>query len=226
MTRIFALVCLTAGCLEMGAVSVSEDDLANGPDGGHDDQLSFFVTSHGNDSSGGNFGGLVGADNFCQIFADGVGSSRTWAAYLSTVPITGVPGTLVHARDRIGTGPWYNANGELVAADVDAFHATTLAPSLLVDEGGNPVPNVEHDILTGSLPDGHAREEFPGNPVAPAPTCLNWTSNQSDSYAWVGHADADVGIGDIWTSSHETTCDASGLASTAGSGRLYCFAID
>ena len=56
----------------------------------------------------------------------------------------------------------------------------------------------------------------------------NQTDNHrtDDSYTIVGHPDADSSTGDRWNSSHGTTCDAEGLASTAGTGRLYCFAID
>lgn len=230
MTRLLpALFLLAAACLELEPVAGHDPDPGEAPadsDGGAtaDDSLGFFVTSAGN--RGGDFGGLVGADAYCQALAGAVGSTRAWAAYLSTAPIFDAPGALVHARDRIGAGPWRNAGGDLIATDVDDLHAAGFDVGLLIDERGDPVPASEHDILTGSNPDGTARAEFPGNPAAPAPTCLNWTSDRSDSYAWVGHSDADVAAGDVFGSSHETLCDEAGLASTAGTARLYCFAID
>ena len=69
--------------------------------------MSFFITST-NPGSGGNLGGLAGADAYCQSLATSVGAGdRKWHAYLSTTASGGVPG--VNARDRIGKGPWYNA---------------------------------------------------------------------------------------------------------------------
>jgi hypothetical protein len=81
----------------------------------------------------------------------------------------------VHARDRIGTGPWYNSRGALVAANITSLHARSANASVFLDELGNmingqwtssPTPN-EHDILTGSTPDGT---------VAFGKICADWTS--------------------------------------------------
>jgi hypothetical protein len=187
-------------------------------------QSSFFVTSVGNGAAAGDYDGLAGADARCQSLADlaGIGAPRIWRAYLSTAPIPGVPGGLVHARDRIGAGPWYNVAGEEVAADLGALHADGIDASLVLTETGLAVPGAEHDILTGSWADGTAIETFPGNPDAPGPTCFNWTSNAADVYGWVGHADWFPG--QSWNSQHEVLCDEAGLNATAGTGRLYCFA--
>lgn len=211
-TKLFAL-------LAFGALGGSAGDAIGQPS----PLLSFFVTSAGNGTAGGSYGGLAGADERCQSLASAAGEGTgTWRAYLSTAPIEGFGGDLVDARDRIGVGPWFNADGEMVAADVANLHEFGPDEALVLDEVGNPVPTSEHDILTGSLPDGSARTEFPDNPAAPPPNCFNWTSNSADAYTWVGHSDARF----AWSSSHETTCDAAGLASTAGSGRLYCFRAD
>src|SRR6266566_8000724 len=68
--------------------------------------MSFFVTSVGS-GKGGDLGGLAGADAHCQALAAAAGAgSKTWHAYLSTQARPGQPA--VNARDRIGTGPWYN----------------------------------------------------------------------------------------------------------------------
>jgi hypothetical protein len=195
---------------------------AAGSAGAQDADMSFFVTSVGNGSAGGDYGGLGGADGRCRSLATAVGADRVlWRAYLSTAPIFG-GGDLVHARDRIGTGPWFNYDGDLVASDVAGLHATGIASSLMITETGTTVPTTEHDILTGTQADGTAFPTFPGNPDAPTPTCFNWTSNAADAYTYVGHEDWSTGSG-TWNSAHETTCDPAGLASTLGSGRLYCF---
>ena len=68
--------------------------------------MTFFVTSVGI-GKGGDLGGLAGADAHCQTLAAAVGAGgHTWHAYLSTQARPGQPA--VNARDRIGTGPWFN----------------------------------------------------------------------------------------------------------------------
>jgi predicted ATPase len=82
---------------------------------------TFFVTSAG-PGKGGDLGGLVGADAHCQALAKAEGSGdHTWRAYLSTTATATEPA--VHARDRIGKGPWYNAEDFLVAANVGELHS-------------------------------------------------------------------------------------------------------
>src|SRR5215813_5748340 len=86
--------------------------------------MSFFVTSAG-PGNGANLGGLAGADAYCQKLAAAAGSSgKTWHAYLSTSASDGKPA--VNARDRIGAGPWHNANGVMVARDLAHLHGDTL----------------------------------------------------------------------------------------------------
>ena len=71
------------------------------------DVMSFFITSVGK-GDGANLGGLEGADAHCNALASAAGSSKTWAAYLSTSAIiertdSGLNITDgVSARDRIG----------------------------------------------------------------------------------------------------------------------------
>ena len=75
--------------------------------------MGFFITSAG-PGDGANLGGLAGADAHCQKLAEAAGAgARTWRAYLSAAGVGGQPP--VNARDRIGTGPWYNARGALIA---------------------------------------------------------------------------------------------------------------
>lgn len=190
-----------------------DDDEGIGIDG--PDPLSFFVTSIGSGAAGGNYGGLVGADMVCTSLADAVGASgRLWRAYLST--------STVDARDRIGIGPWYNAAGIMIAADLEELHTVGLflgQPTEVLDENGDPVPVLEHDIVTGSLADGT---------VAAGRTCLDWTSDSPHEVAQVGHSDLLTipGVTSIWNSSHESaSCTEQGLAERLGSGRFYCFAV-
>src|SRR5467141_1053873 len=74
--------------------------------------MSFFITSAGS-GNGANLGGLAGADRICQTLAAAAGrGEKTWHAYLSQSAANGRPA--VNARDRIGSGPWYNAKGARV----------------------------------------------------------------------------------------------------------------
>jgi hypothetical protein len=77
-------------------------------------RFSFFVTSlatmrlqsGSQDGFGGDLGGLAGADQICTTAATAVGfGHKTWRAFLSVYN----NGTPLHAIDRIGTGPWYDA---------------------------------------------------------------------------------------------------------------------
>ena len=106
------------------AVSIAITSLALGVSAGalaQDNSLSFFITSSGT-GNGAYLGGLAGADMHCAVLAQAAGvTGKTWAAYLSTQARDGAPA--VHARDRIGTGPWFNANGVQVAANVDDLHS-------------------------------------------------------------------------------------------------------
>ena len=197
------------------------------PMGGARSVTKFFVTSVGL-GKGGDVGGLAGADAHCQSLAKAEGSGdHTWRAYLSASATTTEPA--MNARDRIGTGPWYNAEGFLVAANLDALHRdmarlnkeTAVTERLDQVNGVGDTPNM-HDILTGSRPDGTAfgrGEEL---------TCGNWTSSASGR-AQVGHHDR-MGRGDgasSWNSAHASRgCSEQDLQSTGGSGLFYCFAID
>src|SRR5919108_4158283 len=82
--------------------------------------MTFFIASVGV-GNGADLGGLEGADRHCQSLAQAVGAGdHTWRAYLSTQAVGGAQA--VNARDRIGTGPWQNAKGVVIAKDVDELH--------------------------------------------------------------------------------------------------------
>jgi hypothetical protein len=188
-----------------------------------DPRMTFFVTS--DTSKTGNLGGLVGADARCQRLAAAVGfGNLTWRAYLSAEAADGAPP--IFARNRIGTGPYYNAKGVLLAEDTAALHARSGDAELFLDEkgqkingqwAGSPTPN-EHDILTGSMGDGS---------LLPGLTCDSWTSEAMTSKAQTGHSD---GLGpsmnpappyNSWNSSHESA-GCNDTAPRGGAGRIYC----
>jgi hypothetical protein len=190
------------------------------------ERMNFFLTSEG-PGDGAKLGGLQGADAHCAALASraGVASNLTWRAYLSTQAKDDQPA--VNARDRIGTGPWYNFKGELVAENLDQLHGEnklgkegSLTEKGEVTNGRGDTPN-RHDILTGSQADGTA---YP--PEADA-TCNNWTSNGEGS-ARLGHHDR-VGGGEnptSWNSAHLSRgCSQQNLQATGGNGLFYCFAV-
>jgi len=85
-----------------------------------ENKMSFFITSE-NPGTGANLGGLEGADAHCQALANSVGvGDEMWRAYLSTAATE--TEAAVNARDRIGSGPWHNFNGELLANNVEELH--------------------------------------------------------------------------------------------------------
>ena len=170
--------------------------------GAQGNSLSFFITST-NPGKGADLGGLAGADAHCAALAKAAGAgNRVWRAYLSTAGADGKPG--VNAKDRIGTGPWFNAKGVQVAANVADLHSDTnklskensLNEKGEVNNGRGDTPN-RHDILTGSNLDG----------TAATASCSNWTNGaQGGGGAQVGHHDRQGGGQNptSWNSAHAT----------------------
>ena len=209
----------TLALLAVGAVAVAHAQSPN---------MSFFVTSVGT-GKGADFGGLEGADKYCQSLAATAGAGgKAWRAYLSTQASGSAPA--VNAKDRIGKGPWQNAKGVVVAKDVGELHGnnnltkqTALTEKGDVVNGRGDTPN-KHDILTGSQPDGTAFA------AGEDKTCGNWTKSGEGS-AIVGHSDR-TGLDTTppalsWNSSHPTKgCSDPALVSTGGAGLLYCFAAN
>ncbi|WP_374488025.1 lectin [Zoogloea sp.] len=220
-----ALAALALGSLNATA---QQQPAANAPK----PPLGFFVTSVGS-GKGADLGGLAGADAHCQKLASEAGAGhRTWRAYLSTQAIDGQPA--INARDRIGKGPWANAKGQIVAQDVAHLHGDTLDQARLgnnlsrttaLTEKGEPTkgagdkPN-EHDIITGSRPDGTAFTDAADH------SCRNYTSSGAGSVQ-VGHFDRTGGGNVSWNSAHASRgCSQENLVSTGGAGYFYCFAAD
>jgi hypothetical protein len=210
---------------------------------------TFFVTS--DTSLTGDLQGLNGADMRCQRLATAVGlGSKTWHAYLSVEhgSIGDGGSGPVNAKDRIGSGPWYNVRGQLVAQSVATLHARKGDPTIFIDEHGlmingqwtgSPLPN-EHDILTGTNADGT---------LAMGKTCSDWTSSVGPPdggvpdggaadggyfLARIGHTDgfgtncaaAPAPPNDVtlWNSAHDNA-GCNDTRPRGGAGRLYCFAI-
>jgi len=188
-----------------------------------DTSMSYFVTSVGL-GKGANLGGLAGADAHCKALAEAAGTKgKSWHAYLST---TGAGS--VNAKDRIGKGPWYNANGILVARSVEHLHysnvlltkETSVTEKKGIVNGVGDTPN-QHDMLTGSDSVGRAFITTEDR------TCKNWTSADPADRGFLGHSDRLGGTNSSWNSAHPSAgCDAPSLVRTGGSGRFYCFAIN
>jgi hypothetical protein len=193
--------------------------LTAAPVAGQAGNFSFFVTSSGV-GNGADLGGLEGADFHCQnlAYAAGFGDAE-WRAYLSALPMDGQPA--VHARDRIGRGPWYNYRGVLIARDATDLHSenANINRETVVNERGSTPQR--HDILTGSNLDGTV---FTGDGVT---ACDNWTSSGTEGSARLGHFDRQGGGQNptSWNSAHNSRgCSQEGLEGTGGDGNFYCFA--
>ena len=202
--------------------------------------MTFFATSVGK-GDGGNLGGLAGADAHCQMLARAVGRGDvTWHAYLSTQGPNAV-----NARDRIGRGPWHNQKGQLIAKDLAELHGDTVELARLgnglgkqssLTEKGDTIngygdtPN-EHDIMTGTQPDGRAYADTLDH------TCNNWTSNKPiginlvvsglTNSAQLGHSDKRARGYWSWNSAHPSVgCTQANIVASGGIGALYCFAVN
>ena len=188
-----------------------------------DTSMSFFVTSV-NPWKWANFWGLTWADDYCKLLATNAWAwTKSWKAYLSTAATDGNPA--VNARDRIWTGPWYNAVWTLIAANVEELHTNnSINKGNWLDENGNSVmwrgdETNRHDILTWSTPDWMV-----GNF-----TCSNWTSTSAEWSAIVWHHDRmwlDESDGaKSWNSSHPSKwCALENLKKTGWDWLIYCFA--
>jgi hypothetical protein len=215
--KITLLIMTVVLAVAMGSTAVHAQD--------QEAPMTFFVTSS---DQAADFGGLAGADAICQQLATAAGAGdRTWHAYLSTQGAGAV-----NARDRIGSGPWHNAGGTQIAANVADLHGDNerdrnyLFGDTAVDENGDATPGRgsqpqnKHDILTGSNSRGMAMTgdgDF---------TCNNWTGGDEGS-ALVGHSDRSGGGNTSWNSAHPSRgCSLELLNGSGGAGKFYCFATN
>lgn len=187
-----------------GGAATASGGAAGASDG--DGRFSFFVTSvgamkalsgnalgFGGDLRFGETGdgaGLRGADKICATIAETAlpgSNQKTWRAFLSAKS-AGPSGAPVHAKDRIGQGPWYDRLGRLVAPDLESLlHERPVGgDSAIADDlpNENGVPNHQdgapgctgnacpdnHDTLTGSAADGTLYTKTTNA------TCSDWTS--------------------------------------------------
>jgi hypothetical protein len=173
------------------------------------EHFSFFVTSYvamqrlakspngfGGDLRYGQADGLAGADKICTEIAEtsmpGAGA-KGWRAFLSVTK--GPNAEPVHAIDRVGSGPWYDRLGRLVAmtrSDLLNARPKGADPAIINDlpnEDGVPnhapsgtMQEDNHDFLTGTNNMGqlfNADWKF---------TCHDWTSTVgTDGTPRVGH---------------------------------------
>lgn len=218
---------LMAGAAIVGAVALTGLSVTAEQQSDETPEMGVFLTSVGT-GDGANLGGLAGADAHCQALADAVGSGdRTWRAYLSTQGADAV-----NARDRIGSGPWANVNGLVMATSIESLHYdnSNFNWEHMLDENGDQfVSRIDgdpetsaHDVLTGSKIDGTAYPEGDDR------TCNNWTSNNEGS-AMLGHADrySFVTPGSSWNAAHGSRgCSQDNLVATGGAGLFYCFAAE
>ncbi|HVR20205.1 MAG TPA: hypothetical protein VMS65_10930, partial [Polyangiaceae bacterium] len=151
---------------------------------------------------------------------------KTWRAFLSVT--MGPGGMPVHARDRIGSGPWYDREGRLLAANLTNLLTTrpTGADPAIRDDFPNEqgVPNHgacsgcanpqqccdNHDFLTGSGTDGRLFAGSSGGMGMGGPgggctgiacTCQDWTSSAGGGgKPWCGHSWPRSGSGENWMS--------------------------
>jgi hypothetical protein len=213
----------------------------------NNDLASFFIADNPNGT--GNLDGLAGADQMCQSQAQAIGgraAGRTWHAYLSQEQRGTTP--RINARDRIGSGPWYNVKGQLIASTVADLHGdqpgnrdrNNVQKATALDAKGNEIPGVssppggnQHDIMTGSDPDGRAFIDGYDH------TCNNWTSDAMSlpqqnpnvpadrARAMLGHSDRSGGANTSWNAAHLSQgCNKQALINTGGAGRIYCFATN
>lgn len=159
------------------------------------EKFSFFVTSleamrelsgspngFGGDLRYGETTGLAGADKICGEIAERSmkgAKAKGWRAFLSA-KAGGPSGGVVNAKDRIGSGPWYDRNGRTVAKDLASLlgqrpAADSAIANDLPNERGEPnhgSPDIDnHDTVTGS----NAQGNYSGGP-----TCNDWTSTETE----------------------------------------------
>lgn len=245
----------TSGGASTGTSTGSSSTTGGDDDAGTDpttEKFSFFVTSlaamrkHSGSKNGfggdlrfgetGDGAGLRGADKLCTKIAEesmpGSGA-KGWAAFLST--------STVHAKDRIGTGPWYDRLGRLVSQDLTALlkerpmGADTAIINDLPNETGAPnragsaegANDDNHDTVTGSNADG----TFSGGATCSDYTVATGTPGPMQGHSWPANS------GKSWAKTHAAhgcvpgvnlVQNGGGSGDTIGAGGgyggIYCFA--
>jgi hypothetical protein len=232
------------------------------------EKFSFFVTSleamrelsgsddgFGGDLRYGESTGLAGADKICSEIAESSmpgASGKMWRAFLSA-KAGGMGGAAVHAKDRIGKGPWYDRTGRLIAMDLTSLlgvrpgGADAAIADNLPNERGEPNRASEdidnHDTVTGSNEMG----EYNGGE-----TCSDWTTTMTPAASGTMQGGGRGGggrgpmcghswpaqSGQSWIRAHNAPgCAPSvslvqmgggsgdGIGNSGGYGGIYCFAL-
>ena len=187
----------------------------------------------------------------CQRLAAAVGlGGKTWHAYLSVEHGTLGDGGMgpVNARDRIGSGPWYNVRGQLVAQDLASLHARKGDADDLHRrarrDDQRPVDRLA-DAQSARHPDRlqRRRDAHPGQDLLRLDLVRRSSRRQrarlplpptagSSSRAWATPTDSEANCtstpvppNDVssWSSAHDNA-GCNDTRPRGGAGRLYCFA--
>jgi hypothetical protein len=196
--------------------------------------------------------GLTGADRICTELAEMSmpgAAQKQWRAFLSAT--SGPDGQPVNAIDRIGSGPWYDRLGRVVAMTLDDLRNTRPAgadPTIVNDlpnEFGVPNHNPDgsgevdnHHVLTGSNELGELASNSYGD------TCNDWTSavgetgSPESGFSWPRGTGG--GNGSHWITGFSAHGCAPGVSiiqdgggdsnvltvgEGGGYGAIYCFAL-
>lgn len=176
-------------------------------------KFSFFLASHAaltklsgsSDGFGGKLGGLAGADKICQQIAETSApchkDSVVWHAFLSTPS--------ENAKDRIGTGPWYDRRGRLLSQNMTNLlkERPSDADDAIINDfpNENGVPNHNpdgtgnvdnHQILTGTGTDGNVYTQSTsgggggiwggagGTSCGPTSAAETWSTDAATCWGW------------------------------------------
>jgi hypothetical protein len=225
-------------------------------------KFSFFVTSYkalqslsgtadgfGGDLRFGETGdgaGLRGADKICTQIAEKAmpGSQvKVWRAFLSAPAAGASP--VVNAKDRVGTGPWYDRLGRLVSNDLTGLLKTRPTGDAAIindlpNEDGVPNHNPDntgqvdnHDMLTGSDTGGLLYTRGTN------PTCSGWTTKEGSAgkprcghswprgvQSWISILDeAGCGAGVNLIEMGPPNAANPTVGSGGGYGGFYCLAL-
>jgi hypothetical protein len=139
-------------------------------------------------------GGVVGADNFCQVQADRAGHRGTWRAMLATNAVS------PSAPGRMGfLGDLYNLNNQKMATTSTSFWATSLLAPPMYDEFGTSMGGTA--VQTSF--------DWGGNLVSAGYTCSEWTLTSGTIGFGVANSTSST-----WAYNSTTSC---------GSRPLYCY---
>lgn len=144
-----------------------------------------FVTST---TTTGNLGGLTGGDAYCQNLADTAAIGGTWKAMLSS--------STVNVLDRISiTGPIYDINDDLLAADSADLWDGSIAVPIKYAEDGSDVGT--QNVFTGSKTDGTKETTYNS-------FCGDWTN--TTWYVFYGRT---TDVNGYWTYYNGKACTDS-----------------